>query len=123
MAAQRVSQRGFTMIEVMVAIVLMAIVVTGVVGLFAIESRASQTSRHTTEASVLAEDKMEFLRTQVAPATGSETGLTESGQAGGAFSRSWAVTTNTTYIDYSVTVTWNEDAIAKVVTLRSRRGL
>ena len=119
----RSSQSGFTMIEVMIAILLTAICVIGIIALYTVETRSSGYSRHTTEASVLAEDKMEFLRTQSAPATGSETGLTELGGVSGMFARSWTVSPTTSWIDYSVTVSWNEDGTARTVTLRSKRGL
>jgi prepilin-type N-terminal cleavage/methylation domain-containing protein len=117
------AQRGFTLIEVMIAIVLSMIAVIGVTALYMVETRSSSDSRHKTEAAVLCEDKMEWLRTQLAPATGSESGLNELGGVGGMYSRSWSVTTLTTYIDYAVTVTWSEDGIASSETLRSRRGL
>jgi hypothetical protein len=113
------------MIEVMISILLTAIAVIGIVALYTTETRSSGFSRHNTEAAVLAEDKMEFLRTQIGLATGSgsETGLNESAGAAGMFSRTWIITTGTSWVDYSVTVGWNEDGVARSVTLRSRRGL
>jgi prepilin-type N-terminal cleavage/methylation domain-containing protein len=59
----RSSRAGFTMIEVMLAIVITAVVVTGIIGLYKIEVTASSYSRHSTEAAALAEDKLEKLRT------------------------------------------------------------
>ena len=123
MHARRGSERGFTMIEVMIAILLTAIAVIGITALYTVETRSSGFSRHSTEAAVLAEDKMEFLRTQSAPASGSETGLPELGGASAMFSRSWTVATATAWIDYSVTVSWSEDGIARQVQLVSKRGL
>ena len=115
------SQRGFTMIEVMIAILLTAITVIGIVGLYSVETRASSASRHSTEATVLAEDKMETLRTQTNPASGADSPGETAGLAG-LFTRTWTVTPNATWIDYSVVVTWTEDSVAKNVTLSSRRG-
>jgi prepilin-type N-terminal cleavage/methylation domain-containing protein len=57
------SRAGFTMVEVMLAIIITAVVVTGILGLYKIEVTASSFSRHSTEASALAEDKLEKLRT------------------------------------------------------------
>ncbi len=111
------------MIEVMIAILLTAIAVIGITALYTVETRSSGFSRHSTEASVLAEDKMEFLRTQIAPVSGSEAGLNEQGGVSGMFSRTWTVTPNPSWIDYSVTVSWSEDGNAKQVVLRSKRGL
>lgn len=116
-------QRGFTMIEVMISILLTAIAVIGITALYTVETRSSGFSRHSTEAAVLAEDKMEFLRTQAAPASGAESNLAELAGVTGMYSRSWTVTPNTAWIDYSVTVSWSEDGVAKTVTLLSKRGL
>jgi len=124
MAAHRVnSQQGFTLIEVMIAILLSAIAVVGLVGIYSVQTRGSSVSRHTTEAAVLAEDRMETLRTQTVPATGSESGLDAIGAAGGIYNRAWTVAIGTVDITYSVTVSWNEDGITRNVTLRSKRGL
>jgi prepilin-type N-terminal cleavage/methylation domain-containing protein len=121
---KRHEEAGFTMVEVMVAVLLSAIAVMGIVGLFKVQSNASSFSRHNTEASVLASDKMEFLRTQGVPVAGSESGLDALGNVGvgGLFDRSWTVT-GTTIIDYSVTVGWDEDGVARSVMLQSKRGL
>ena len=51
------------MIEVMVAILLTAIATSGIIGLYIVETRASGFSRHSTEATVLAQDQIEILRT------------------------------------------------------------
>jgi prepilin-type N-terminal cleavage/methylation domain-containing protein len=124
MAAHRVNtEQGFTLIEVMIAILLSAIAVVGLVGIYSVQTRGSSVSRHTTEAAVLAEDRMETLRTQTAPATGSETGLDAIGAAGGIYNRAWTVAIGGADITYSVTVSWNEDGITRNVTLRSKRGL
>ena len=122
MAANRV-EAGFTLIEVMIAILLSAIAVVGLVGIYSVQTRGSSVSRHTTEAAVLAEDRMEDLRTQTAPVTGNDpVPLDALGAAGGIYSRSWSITNGATDMTYSVTVTWNEDGITRNVTLRSKRG-
>jgi len=124
MAPHRVNtEQGFTLIEVMIAILLSAIAVVGLVGIYSVQTRGSSVSRHTTEAAVLAEDRMEDLRTQIAPATGSESGLDALGAAGGIYNRAWTVAIGGADITYSVTVSWNEDGITRNVTLRSKRGL
>jgi prepilin-type N-terminal cleavage/methylation domain-containing protein len=123
MRAPAGDQGGFTMIEVMIAIVLLALATTGLIGLFRIQTGASSFSRHATEASSLAQDKLEVLRTQSAPASGSETALSALGKPGGPFDRSWVVTPSATYIDYAVTVTWDESGTARSIRLSSRRSL
>jgi type II secretion system protein I len=123
------AQRGFTMIEVMVAILLTALTVIGVLGLYRIESRASAFSRRETEAAVSAQDKLEELRTQVAPASATTTGGPETvyDELNGLpiFTRSWTIqqsaSDNSVY-SITVTVTWDEDGATRTVEVVGQRG-
>jgi len=90
-----------------------------------VETRASGFSRHSTEATVLAEDQLERLRTAAPPSvttSGSQTGIDERGKTGGIFNRSWTTTVGSSYYDVSVTVNWPEDGTTRQVILRSRRN-
>lgn len=121
------SQRGFTMVEVLVAIALCSIAMIGIVALHRTQTGAGSVSRRTTEASTLAEDKLESLRANTsatALTSGTETGLDERGQivTGGLFTRAWTVVNNGSYADLTVTVSWNEDG-ARSVVVRGRRSL
>lgn len=111
------------MVEVMVAVLLSAIAVMGVMGLYSAETRGGTVARHSTEASVLAQDKMEQLRATSVPTAGSESNLDATGAtvSGAMYSRSWTVTSTAPYT-YTVTVSWSEDGVAKTVTLRSTRN-
>jgi Tfp pilus assembly protein PilV len=132
MAAHRVSNRrqqaGFTMIEVMVAVLLTALTVIGVLGLYRIQSRASAFSRRETEAAVLAQDKLEELRTQAAAGvtSGSDTPPDQFSPVSPPnnyfFNRSWTVTSDASAITIEVEVTWNEDGITRSVTVHAQRG-
>ena len=120
---RRRSQIGFTMIEVMVALLLTAIAASGIIGLFMVQTRASGYSRHSTEATMLAQDEMERLRATNATAlTATTTGLNEYGQVGGIFTRQVTVGPNSGHIDMIVVVSWNEDGVARNVTLRSKKN-
>ena len=117
------SQAGFTMIEVMIAVLLSAIAVIGIVGLYTVESRASTMSRRKTEAAELAQDKVEELRTMVAPTaagSGSETNLDEHGETTGSgpshiFTRSWTITPQGNpageWYLITVTVSWENNSV------------
>jgi prepilin-type N-terminal cleavage/methylation domain-containing protein len=119
----RRAQAGFTMIEVMVALLLTAVAVMGLLGVFIAVLRASSYSRHASEAAVLAQDKLEQLRLQsAATATGTNTGINERGVTPGVFTRTWTMTAGTTYSDIVVTVIWSEDGVAKQSVLRGRRN-
>lgn len=128
MAAQPVThEKGFTLLEVMIAMVLTALAIMGIIALYVTETKASGFSRHTTEAAVLAQDKIEFLRTQgpAAAVATTELNLDERAQAGvGIYKR---ITTETVvagqYADIVVEIDWNDDGIAHVITMRARRGL
>lgn len=62
-AARDGQQGGFTIIEIMIALVVLLAGMAGILMLQLTSTEATSFSRHATEASVLAEDKMEFLRT------------------------------------------------------------
>jgi len=125
MAAQPV-KKGFTLLEVMIAMVLTALAIMGIIALYVTETKASGFSRHTTEAAVLAQDKIEFLRTQASgPVNTTETNLNERAQpASGIYKRT---TTETViagqYADIMVQIDWNDDGISHTIVMRGRRGL
>ncbi|HET7500572.1 MAG TPA: prepilin-type N-terminal cleavage/methylation domain-containing protein [Kofleriaceae bacterium] len=122
-APRRRGERGFTMIEVMIALLLTAVAVMGVLGVYMVQARASSASRHSSEAAFLAQDQLEQLRTQVAvAATGSDANVNERGLASGIFTRSWSTTLGPGYVDIAVTVTWSEDGVARRFVLRGRRA-
>lgn len=127
MRRRKRTQAGFTMIEVMIAVLLTAIAVIGIVGLYRVQTRSSGYSRYSTEASVLAADKMEQLRTVAitGPSTGAETGPIDArGQlgAGGIFDRSWTITALGTQWKLEVTVQWDDDGQTRSVVLHSLRN-
>ena len=116
-------QAGFTMIEVMISVLLTAIAMIGVVGLYRVQSKSSNYSRRSTEASVLAADKMETLRSVAIPVGGSETGGDARGVfgIGGPYTRTWTVATVGTDYRLQVAVSWDDDG-TKTVTMYSLRG-
>jgi len=117
------SQDGFTMVEVMVALLLTAVAVMGILGVYLAEVRASSYTRHATEAAILAQDKLEQLRTQVAAtSSGRDAGINEQGASPGLYTRNWSVTLASGYADIVVTMTWSEDGVAKQFVLRGRRN-
>jgi prepilin-type N-terminal cleavage/methylation domain-containing protein len=59
----RPRERGFSLIELMIALTVLLIGVSGILSMHLVSMRATAYSRHATEAAVLAEDKMEELRT------------------------------------------------------------
>ena len=70
-ARRRSGQGGFTLMEVLISLVLGAIAMIGVIALYRASTNASSYSRRSTEAAVLAQDKLERLRTE-APLSGTD---------------------------------------------------
>lgn len=58
-------QRGFTLIEIMIAMLLLLVGVAGVLSLQLVSMRSTSFSRHATEATMVGEDKMEELMTML----------------------------------------------------------
>lgn len=102
---------GFTLIEVMIALLLLLIGVAGVLSLQMVSVKATGFSRHATEATILAEDKMEELMT-IAPAELVDgTDIVDSdgvASATGFYVRAWTVVPDGTVNQVTVTVNWNE---------------
>ena len=123
----REHERGFTMIEVMVAMLLTAIAIIGILALFMTQRKASGYSRHTTEATVLAQDKLEQLRTlgTAVAGSGSDVLIDEAGSnaGNGIYTRYWteSVYAGSGYADIVSNVQWEEDGDTKSVVLRGRR--
>ena len=130
----RSSQSGFTLIEVMVSILITAVVVMGLIGLFKSQSSAGAYSRHNTEAAVLAEHQIEWLRTQGVAANGSGSGLgsnstgsnydSEGVSGNGIFNIFWQetlVTGTSAYGEIKVTVSWTDDGVSHSLVMQARR--
>jgi len=115
------------MLEVMIAIMLSSIAMIGIVALYRVQTAASSFSRRTSEASVLANDQLERLRTVAIAGTttsGAQANLDERGRvvAGAPFTRSWAMAPNAAeYYDIAVTVTWFDNGNRSLV-VRGRRN-
>jgi prepilin-type N-terminal cleavage/methylation domain-containing protein len=104
------SERGFTVVEVLIGLLVLLIGMAGILTLQLTSSEASSFSRHATEASVLGEDKMEQLRTIPLAILGDGTDRVDAGgivdNANGLYVRAWIYDLARDLI--TVTVTWHE---------------
>jgi len=107
-------ESGFTLIEVMISILLTVIAVIGIMALYMTETKASTFSRHSTEATTLAQDGLEQVRSKaVVTGTSSVAGLDALGRSGGIFERAVVIApSGTDYYDVTVYVGWDEDEAA-----------
>ena len=121
----RQPERGFTMIEVMIAMLLTAIAIIGILALFISQTKAGGFSRHATEATALCEDKLEQLRTQISGAgSGTDATIDPSGiTTSGLYKREWWEGVTTSYADIICKISWNENGVSESTTLRGRRKL
>src|SRR3569623_768340 len=122
---RRPREAGFTMIEVMVAMLLTAIAIIGIMALFISQSRAMGFSRHATEGTALCEDKIEQLRTQPSGAgNGTDSTIDEKGTTGGGiYKREWTETITASYAEIVCKVSWSDNGVSDSTTLRARRKL
>jgi len=96
----RCNSNGSTIIEVMVALVIFVLVTLGITSSTINAQRTSDGSRHAAEATTLALDKLEYLRTLPSSAgeftsgnhSDSANPLSAGGSGEGIFTRTWTVT-------------------------------
>lgn len=108
---RRRGQQGFTIIEVLIALLVLLIGMAGMLSLQLTAMKATGFSRHATEASILAEDRIEYLRTApIATLTSSSDQVDARGTLDdtGLFTRTWTVTPDTDTTTITVAVTWLE---------------
>jgi len=111
--ARNVDEAGFSLIELMVAMVVLTIGSLGITKLLTTSFWATSFARRATEATVLGGDKLEALRTiPVASLTSGQERVNEQGapSAEGHYVRRWTVTPQvdgTTQV--TVVVSWSQD--------------
>ena len=104
-------QGGFTIVEVLIALVVLLVGLAGILSMQMTAISATGFERHATEASTLAQDKMEALRTlsSTALASGSDQvdprGVPD---PAGLFTRDWTVASGSNEFTITVKVTWLE---------------
>jgi hypothetical protein len=114
------------MVEILVAMTLAAIAIIGIMVLYMAQTRAAGFSRHSTEASVLAQDKIETLRTQGVAVNIPgviEPTINERGGAGGIFKRTTTEVVLPNSASITVKVEWNDDGFLHQVIVYAQRDL
>lgn len=119
-------KKGFSLVEFMIAISILAIGLLAVAGLQSTAIRGNLLSKGTTSAILLAEKKMEeFKNTSFASLTNGtfqdpSNPLTDIGGSGGRFNRSWTISTysgSANMKQITITITWTEGGLSKSTSL------
>ena len=98
--------KGFSLIEVMVALVILAVALLALAGLMITTTKNTSFGGHMTEAATFAQDKLEQLR--ASPWAGIIAGAdTQVGATGISYARSWTVADNPNGDQRWVTITMN----------------
>jgi type IV pilus assembly protein PilV len=99
--------RGFTLIEVLVALIILSVALLALAGLMVRTTRNNSFGGHMTEAATFAQDKLEELKavSWVAIIPGSDL---KAGSNGIDYARSWNVTTSDKLKTITMTINWND---------------
>ena len=101
--------KGFSLVEVLIALLILAVSLLALAGLMVTTTRNSSFGGHMTEASTFAQDKLEQLR--VSPWAGVAAGNdTLQGSTGITYTRNWTVTPNGDGNQrwVSITINWTD---------------
>jgi type IV pilus assembly protein PilV len=112
--------KGFSLVEVLVALVILSISLLALAGLMIQSTKNSSWGSHITEAATLAQDRLEALRA-VRPQTDIPEGVNNDQVTGGSgivYTRTWTVTTNATSTlrTIAITITWT-DSVPHTITV------
>jgi len=116
--------KGFTLIEMLISLVILAISLLALAGLMSITTRNNSFGGHITEAATFAQDKLEefrALRPQPPPVGDIPEGQgsdQRTGATGINYTRNWNVTTLGNIRIIEISINWN-DRINHSITLRS----
>ena len=110
---ERTEERGFTLIEVLIALLILMVGMAGILSLQLTSMKATSFSRHATEASSLVEDKVEELRTVPLTSARFANGTDKVDSRGvadaeGIYTRTWTLAPGIETTIVNVSVSWTE---------------
>jgi type IV pilus assembly protein PilV len=122
---ERSGEGGFTLIEVLVAIIVLSFAMAGMVALSANGTNATAYTRHAGEASMVGQDKLERLRVAPAATLANGTDTVDAhdvATAGAPYTRTWTVSWTGTLATLVVQVSWTDGGSAHTITYRTMRS-
>lgn len=121
------NKKGFTLIEVMIGLIILAIGLLAIAGMQIASTRGNSSSKNLTQATYVAQDRLEFLRNLSLTSPQLQAGNYNDGSvtiSGVLFNRSYTVAANGNLITITYTITWNGGTNHNVTfsTFRSQWG-
>ena len=117
--------KGFTLIEVLVGLIILSVGLLAIAGMFVTSVKGNYFSNQLTQASYVAQDRLEFLKSipiNNAPLTAGPHPETPVTIGGVTFSRSYTVVVNGSLKTITYTVTWTE-GISHSVSFTTMRSI
>ena len=117
-------KKGFTLIEVLIGLIILAIGILAIAGLQITSIVGTSFSNNLTQASVLAQDRLEFLKGLSLNDARLDTGNYPDPPNIGIFTRSYAATRNPNpnFVTITYTVSWLERGMIRTISFRTIKG-
>ena len=117
-------QKGFTLIEVLIGLIILAIGILAVAGMQITSIRGTSFSNSLTQASVIAQDRLEFLKSLPLNDARLDTGTYNDPPDIGIFTRIYQATRNANpnFVNIIYTVSWLEKGMTHTVSFRTIKG-
>lgn len=117
-------EKGFTLIEVLIGLIILAIGILAVAGMQITSIRGTAFSNSLTQASVIAQDRLEFIKSLPLNDARLGTGTYPDPPNIGIFTRSYQATRNANpnFVNIIYTVSWLEKGMTHTVSFRTIKG-
>jgi prepilin-type N-terminal cleavage/methylation domain-containing protein len=117
-------KKGFTLVEVLIGLIILAIGILAIAGMQITSLVGTSFSNNLTQASVLAQDRLEFLKGLSLNDARLDTGTYNDPPDIGIFKRSYQATRNANpnFVTITYTVSWLERGMTHTVTFRTIKG-
>jgi len=117
-------EKGFTLVEVLIGLIILAIGVLAIAGMQITSIVGTSFSSNLTQASVLAQDRLEFFKGLSLNDARLNTGTYNDPPDIGIFTRSYQANRNANpnFVTITYTVSWLERGMTRTVTFRTIKG-
>ena len=117
-------EKGFTLTEVLIGLIILAIGILAIAGMQITSIRGISFSNNLTQGSVIAQDRLEFLKGLSLNDARLDTGTYPDPPDIGIFARSYQATRNANpnYVNIIYTVSWLEKGVTHTVSFRTIKG-